>query len=581
MKERDIGRGAASALCQQASSSPDLDSLKKQALAEGEAGAVDAAIRDYGRALALDPDWRVGWFNLGTIEYTADRFPDARSSFERVVGFAPDLGTAWRLLGLSEFETKDFANALTHLERAQSLGVDEDPEIQRVATYHLALLLIRGGSFERASDLLRSAFGDGAVSSQVRYALGLALLRVTLLPNEVDPSREATILAAGDLAVAHDTSLAGFPVFLAAHPDLPYAHYAYGLALGKARRDREALVQLTDETRISSASPLPWVALDQIQSRLGQAQEARSSASRAKALGDANAPDQRMLSLYGLAGPAKPDHAGDDALFASAMQHYSAAEYAAAIAELKQWLRANPENGTAWAVLGLSEYAAGDLGSARLHLERGEALGLRGSAASLETARYTLAILLIHAGDFDPAAHLLNAARTPTEAKTEYALGLALLRRPELPPARRPELPSTPDGAETALVRASGKIAVLLNNSQYDQALAQFRQLLVQYPSAPFLHYAYGTALLALSEFTEAAAQMRAETAISPGSDLPYLRLASIALRRHQPAEALDPARHALSLAPQSAGPTTCSVAPRSKPATTPTHFASSRSPPV
>ena len=105
---------------------------------------------------------------------------------------------------------------------------------------------------------------------------------------------------------------------------------------------------------------------------------------------------------------------------------------------------------------------------------------------------------------------------------------------------------------DAPLIRAAGQIALLLRDSRYDQALTQFRHLLAQYPSAPFLHYACGTALLALSEFPEAAAEMRAEILISPTTELPWIRLASIALRQHQPADALDPARHALALAPQS-----------------------------
>jgi tetratricopeptide (TPR) repeat protein len=69
----------------------------------------------------------------------------------------------------------------------------------------------------------------------------------------------------------------------------------------------------------------------------------------------------------------------------------------------------------------------------------------------------------------------------------------------------------------------------------------------------PFLHYAYGTALLAVSEFDEAAAQMQAERAISPASELPCIRLASIALRQHNFTEAITWSRRALLLAANSA----------------------------
>jgi tetratricopeptide (TPR) repeat protein len=59
--------------------------------------------------------------------------------------------------------------------------------------------------------------------------------------------------------------------------------------------------------------------------------------------------------------------------------------------------------------------------------------------------------------------------------------------------------------------------------------------------------------LLALSEFEEAAAQMHAEIAVSPRSELPYVRLASIALKEHKAADAIPFARQALILSAQSA----------------------------
>jgi Flp pilus assembly protein TadD len=102
-------------------------------------------------------------------------------------------------------------------------------------------------------------------------------------------------------------------------------------------------------------------------------------------------------------------------------------------------------------------------------------------------------------------------------------------------------------------LRTAGKIAALLRDSRYDDAFSLFKRLLLEHPSEPFLHYAYGTALLALSEFEEAAAQMRAEISVSPHSELPYVRLASIALKEHKAADAIPFARKALTLSAQSA----------------------------
>jgi tetratricopeptide (TPR) repeat protein len=102
-------------------------------------------------------------------------------------------------------------------------------------------------------------------------------------------------------------------------------------------------------------------------------------------------------------------------------------------------------------------------------------------------------------------------------------------------------------------VSAAGKIASLLRSSEYDVAFPQFQRLLRENPTAAFLHYAYGTALLAVSEFDEAAMQMQVERAISPASELPCIRLASIALRQHNFTDAITWSQRALVLATNSA----------------------------
>jgi len=219
----------------------DIDALQKSAEQEGESGQTSEAIRDYRRVLVSRPGWKEGWWNLGVLEYGANQFVDARSTLQRVVGFAPDLGVAWSLLGLCEFETRDFADALVHLEKAQSLGIKDDAEVQRVSVYHLGLLLVRTGSFDRASDLLLKTFGGGQISEQLKIALGLATLRIGLLPKEIDPSKEALVLAAGSVAAAGTETLERFPALIKTYPDVPYVHYAFGLSLAKAGRDKEAI----------------------------------------------------------------------------------------------------------------------------------------------------------------------------------------------------------------------------------------------------------------------------------------------------------------------------------------------------
>jgi tetratricopeptide (TPR) repeat protein len=562
--------------------------LRDQAVKEGEAGKTVEAIRDYQQALALQPDWKEGWWNLGMLEYSGSQFQDAQSTFEKVTAFAPNLGIAWGLLGLSEYETGDYDDALGHLQKAETLGMQDDDEVARVSEYHLGLLWIRAGEFDRASTMLTTKFGadTGAgagmgaatVPEQVRIAIGLATLHVPLLPQRIDPSREALALAAGDAAIKDSPE--GFAAMVGAHPELPYLHLAYCRALAKAGRAREALEECRAETRISPESPLASIETSRIELLQGAVDESLESARTAVRLaaGDVEAhqmlaqaaqasgkmdeaekeravaaalapgqghPEERIVRLYGNPNGNQSVQAGEaaQARWKQALREYVAGDYAAASADLKGWLASTPSSGTGWALLGLCEFALKDYDNALIHLERSAKLGLSASDESIDEARYTYGILLVHVSRFDEAESILATAwhpAAPMRQKVEFALGLALLRRAEFP--------DQASGTEAKLVSAAGRIAVLLEQSKYDEAFPQFKLLLERYPNAPFLHYAYGTALIALSEFDQATAQMQAERTISPQSELPCLRLASIALRQSDPAPAVKWAQCALDL---------------------------------
>jgi len=559
-----------------------IDPLQQQALDEEEAGKTEDAIRDYGHVLEQHPNWKEGMWNLGMLEYGSDRFAEAIVTFHKVVDFAPGLGIAWSLLGLSEFETADYDNALAHLEKAQSLGIN-DEDIARISSYHLGLLWIRTSQFERASNLLLQTFGADKTSQQAKLALGLSTLRVPLLPSQLDPSREALVQAVGEARAAGAGQPAGLANLLRNNPDLPYLHYALGLSLAENGKVKEAQEQIVEETRISPASSAPWIELRNLDLQLRETAEAVKAAQQAVRISpesqdahlllaqawlsagndhqataesaiaaaksaDSPAPEQRMILLYSnpvIKAEAAPK--ADEQRWTRAMTEYAAGDYPDAIIDLKAWLATAPESGTGWALLGLSEFAMKDYDNALIHLDRGSQLGLSASSESLALGKYTFGILLTHAGRFERAAAILSSdtdASGPLAQKVNFALGLVLLRKAEFPDAVSP--------SDKELVAAAGSIESLLLQSQYDKAFPQLKLLLQQYPATPFIHYAYGTALIALSQFDQAAEQMQAEMKISPNSELPCVRLASIALRQRDSAAAVTWAQKALQLAPNS-----------------------------
>ena len=511
-------------------SQSSFDDAAKAASAAREAGHADDAIENYRRALAIRPDWQEGWFYLGTLQYDADRYADAIPAFQKLTQLAPAIGPAWNFLGLCEFETKDYANALLHLENGQKLGAGDDPEIARVSKYHLALLLNRDGDFDRATAMLLSAFGEGQFPSQAKSALGLALLHAPVLPGELDPSQDALLHAAGDIAallVQGDSAkaLEAFPQILRDYPDVPYLHSAYAQALTAAGKNKEALEQQREESRVA----------EKLAS--GKAQR-----------------NEQMVQLYAR-HPTGLDNASiqpdSDKLWNQAMADYSSARYSDAVVALKGWIASRPaerkmNDGTAWAIIGLSEFALKDYDNALIHLQRGQDLGLGGSPESVRLARYHLGILLNRSGQHESAARLLapEANSGSLAGEIQFALGIALLRLQLLPGQVQQQ--------QHTLVQSAGEIAILLQDSKYSQAFPKLQQLLKQYPSTAFLHYAYGLALASLSQYDEAEPQLREESRISPNSDLPYILLASIALRKHDAADALSPAEQAVKLAPNS-----------------------------
>ncbi len=219
----------------------------------------------------------------------------------KLVQLVPASGPAWSFLGLCEFETRDYSNALSHLEKAQTLGGGDDQELARVSAYHRALLLIRNSEFERASTLLGAMFGQGEASEQVKVALGLALLRIPLLPEEVDPSQDALVHAAGEVAsvLAQGDSakaLDGFSKLSAEHPSTPYLHYAYGIALAAAGRVDEALAEQRREMKVSPNSALPLIQIAALELQLQHPQEARQAAEKAVQLAPHSSAAHQALS---------------------------------------------------------------------------------------------------------------------------------------------------------------------------------------------------------------------------------------------------------------------------------------------
>jgi tetratricopeptide (TPR) repeat protein len=308
-----VPRFASASAPQALDDSGNFETLAARALSAREADKTDEAIRNYEAGVKLRPGWEEGWWYLGTLLYDGDHFAEAIPALRRVVELDSNLNAGWAFLGLCEFETGDYPEAYTHLQKAADLGFTQNPEIKKTVLYHLGLLLNLRGEFERASDLLAQASGSGPVPGQIKRALGLSLLRVPLLPVQLDPSKDALVHASGETASLlmnrqMDAALRNLEHMLRDFPETPYLHYAYGVALDAASQDGPAELQLREEIRARPNDGLPWIALARMSVRKKNFAEAVDAAQRATQLAPRSAAAYEVLAKA-FQGQGKPDEA--------------------------------------------------------------------------------------------------------------------------------------------------------------------------------------------------------------------------------------------------------------------------------
>lgn len=282
-----------------ASSAVAFDALRRQAEEARSAGRVDEAVALYKRAVALQPSWTEGYWYLGTIAYDTDHHTECRDAFGRVTRQQPDNGAAWAFLGLCEFHLHLHAPALDHLTRAGQVGVGDDAAFASVIAYHQGILLARVGQFERALDLDVALVRGGNTAPAMLDALGIAWLRMPLLPDEVPPDKRDLVRLAGSAAAYRigmltEAARQAFEQLVSRYPDTPNVHYMYGTYLAFEHPD-EALEQFRIELTYSPRHVLARVQIAQELVKRGDFDAARPYATEAARLDPRNFMGRRVL----------------------------------------------------------------------------------------------------------------------------------------------------------------------------------------------------------------------------------------------------------------------------------------------
>ena len=312
-------------------------------------------------------------------------------------------------------------------------------EIGKVADYHLALLLIRKGDFDPATKLLSSEFVHGQVADQVKIALGLALLRVPLLAEEVDPSKDAVVATAGSIAVllAQDQRAAALQALQQAikdYPDIPNLRSADAAIAqpATAAAHQPDAAELAQTVRLFARNAATEKSGSSVSGTGTSSANFDDLAKKAAAARDAGNADAAIRDYKG-ALQLRPTW--EEGWWDLSLIFFSSAGYSDAIEALKHVVDLTSGFGTAWAMLGLSEYETKDYKNALIHLEKAQGLGIQGSPEAIRIAQYHLAVLLNRNGEFERAVDLLAAGHPEGAlvAQWNMALGMGLLRVPLLP----------------------------------------------------------------------------------------------------------------------------------------------------
>ena len=191
--------------------------------------------------------------------YTLDDFPHCRELFRKVVTLAPKNGAGFAFLGLCEFGVKEYDRSLQHLLQSRLLGIGDVPDLGGVARYHAAILMSRMEQYEQALETLGEFAGEGNDNPRVIEAMGIATLRMPLLPIETPPDRREMILMAGRASYLMATrntasSERAFEQLVSRYPETPNVHYAFGVFLLQEKGEK-AIEEFKRELEIQPGHP--------------------------------------------------------------------------------------------------------------------------------------------------------------------------------------------------------------------------------------------------------------------------------------------------------------------------------------
>lgn len=236
----------------------DFASLTSSADAARRQGDIPRAIELYRKATEQNPNWPDGWWFLGILQYDGNQYAGAKEALSRYLQLTPNAAPALALRGLCEFEMGDYPGSLQDLDLAVSRGAANQSRNARIILYHQALLLIHFGRFEESLAKFALLAQQGSDNQNLLIGIGLAGLRMNLLPKDVPAAQIPQLLAIGNAALRlmnqdYDGGRQAFQSLFTQYPRVANIHYLYGYLLF-AKQPEQALSQFREELAISPKS---------------------------------------------------------------------------------------------------------------------------------------------------------------------------------------------------------------------------------------------------------------------------------------------------------------------------------------
>jgi tetratricopeptide (TPR) repeat protein len=219
---------------------------------------VPRAIELYSRAVQQDPKWPDGWWFLGSLQYGAGAYIPARDALSRYIELTPNAGPAFALRGLCEFEIGNYRQSLVDIEHGISRGAANQARNKQILHYHEAMLLTRLGNYESALKAYSFFAKNGITNPELLIAIGLAGLRMPLLPKELPSDQQELASATGGagyrfLAGDETAAAQAFQALFQRFPNAPNAHFFYGYLLFATDPD-SALAEFEQELKLSPSN---------------------------------------------------------------------------------------------------------------------------------------------------------------------------------------------------------------------------------------------------------------------------------------------------------------------------------------